>query len=252
MDFWATGDYGKIADLIGGLGTALVEAAEVKPGMRVLDVGAGTGNATLPAAATGADVVASDLSPGLLALGRAATERAGLAVEWVLADAAALPFADGEFDVVLSSIGAMFAPDQEAAAGELLRVCRPGGTIAMANWTPDGWASRLFDVLSPHLPPHDPGPAPTDWGEPDRVRALLGPGMSTLDIEERLVRVDFAGPPAELVEHYRQFFPPVLAAYAATTDPAALDRGLLGWATGLRAQPGGYAYEYLLVVGARG
>jgi SAM-dependent methyltransferase len=250
MDFWAMGDYGKVADLIGGMGIVLVEAAEVKPGMRVLDVGAGTGNATLPAAATGADVVASDLSPGLLARGQAATERAGLSVEWVLADAAALPFADGEFDVVLSCIGAMFAPDQEATAGELLRVCRPGGTIAMANWTPDGWATRLFGVLAPHLPPHDPGPAPSAWGEPDRVRTLLGPGTSKLDTEERLARLDFAGTPAELVEHYRRHFPPVLAAYAGTTDPAALDRGLLEWATGLAARPGGWGYEYLLVTGA--
>jgi SAM-dependent methyltransferase len=186
-----------------------------------------------------------------LARGQAATERAGFPVEWVLADATALPFAAGEFDVVLSCIGAMFAPDQEAAARELLRVCRPGGTIAMTTWTPAGWASRLFGRLAPHLPPPDPGPAPSAWGEPDRVRALLGPGMSTLDIEERLVRLDFAGTPAELVEHYRRHFPPVLAAYAATTDPAALDRGLLEWATGLRAHPGGGGYEYLLVLGTR-
>lgn len=245
MDFWATGDYGKVADLIGGMGTALVEAAGVKPGLRVLDVAAGTGNATLPAAATGADVVASDLSPGLLARGRAAT---GPGVEWVLADAAALPFEDGEFDVVLSCVGAMFAPDQAATARELLRVCRPGGTLAMANWTPDGAAGRFFDTLAPHLPP-PAGPAPTAWGEPDRVRAMLGPGLSTLDTSVRTVELDFAGTPAELVEHYRRHFPPVLAAYATTADPAALDRALLDWATGLRARPGGWGYDYLLVVG---
>jgi SAM-dependent methyltransferase len=178
-------------------------------------------------------VVACDLSPGLLARGRAAT---GPGVEWVLADATALPFADGDFDVVLSCIGAMFAADQEAAAGELLRVCRPGGTIAMANWTPDGAAGRFFQVLARHQPP-PPGPAPTNWGVPGRVRALLGPGLSTLELSVRSVELDFAGTPAELMVFYRRHFPPVLAAYGAAADPAALERDLLDFATGLHDRP---------------
>jgi SAM-dependent methyltransferase len=247
MDMWALGDYGKIAALIAGQGRELVAAAEVKPGMRVLDVGAGAGGATVPAAATGAEVAACDPSPGLVARGRAAT---GPDVKWTVADAIDLPYGDGEFDVVLSCIGAMFAPDQEAAARELLRVCRPGGTVAMANWTPDGGAGRFFRMLSRHSP--HPGPAPTDWGVPDRVRALLGPGLSTLEMTERLAELNFAGTAEELAALYRRSFPPLVDAYQTVADPAALDRDLLDFFTttlhGGQEPPG---YGYLLVLGTR-
>ena len=133
---WASGDYVAVArDLVAELGPALVAACQVRPGLRVLDVAAGTGNAAIAAAAAGADVVASDLTPELLEIGRRRAADAGLELDWVEADAEALPFETGEFDVVLSSIGAMFAPRHQRAADELLRVCQPGGTIGMINWT---------------------------------------------------------------------------------------------------------------------
>src|SRR5688572_21440922 len=136
---WASGDYpGMVETFLLPLGPRLVDAAGIGPGMRVLDVAAGTGNASLPAAIAGADVVASDLTPELLEAGRARADAAGLTLEWAEADAENLPFEDASFDVVMSSIGAMFAPHHQQVADELLRVCRPGGTIGMLNWTPEG------------------------------------------------------------------------------------------------------------------
>jgi 2-polyprenyl-6-hydroxyphenyl methylase/3-demethylubiquinone-9 3-methyltransferase len=163
---WALGDYDRVGALIAEQGRALVAAAGVGSGMRVLDVGAGSGYAALPAAATGAEVVATDVTPELLATGKRRAGERGLVLQWQVADAQALPFPDGTFDTVLSCIGAMFAPDQEATAWELLRVCRPGGTVAMANWTPDGAAGRFFRLVGRHAPPQPAGPAPTAWGEP--------------------------------------------------------------------------------------
>ena len=157
------------------MGPALVRAAGVAPGQRVLDVGAGTGNATLPAAAAGAHVVGTDVAPELMAIGERAAKDQGLSVTWQVADAQDLPFPDATFDVVLSAVGAMFAPDHERTARELLRVCRPGGTIAMANWTPDGEVGRFFAILARYAPPA-PGPPPTAWGDPATVARLLAPG----------------------------------------------------------------------------
>ena len=171
--FWALGDYDRIAELVADLGTEVVAAAGVGPGMRVLDVGAGTGNAALPAAAAGADVVATDITPELLAVGERHARDRGLGVRWQVADAQALPFADGEFDVVLSCIGAMFAPDHATTARELLRVCRPGGTVVMANWTPGGGVGRFFRLLGRYGPPQADGPSPTAWGDPRHVAALF-------------------------------------------------------------------------------
>ena len=142
---WALGDYHRFAtQLVWEVGPVVVEAAGIRPGMRVLDVAAGTGNVAVRAAEAGADVVASDLTPENLAAGRAAAEARGIELDWVEADAEALPFADGAFDAVTSAFGVMFAPDHRAAARELLRVCRPGGTIALASFAPDGAGGRLL------------------------------------------------------------------------------------------------------------
>ena len=238
--FWTLGDYARIAELIAPMGPALVRAAGVGPGQRVLDVGAGTGNATLPAAATGAEVVGTDIAPELMAVGGRAAKEQGLDITWQVADAQQLPFPDGAFDVVLSAVGAMFAPDHGATARELLRVCRPGGTIAMANWTPDGEAGRYFSILDRYAPA-PPGPRPTDWGEPAYVSRLLAPAAVTT--RRSHVRLAFTGTPPQLVAYYRLHFPPVITTFAALDDAAAarLESELVDLFVG------GYDLEYLTV-----
>src|SRR5215211_9470247 len=147
---WASGDYPSMVEtFLTPLGPRLVEACGIEAGQRVLDVGAGTGNASIPAAARGAEVVASDLTPELLDAGRARAAAEGVELEWVEADAERLPFEDGSFDVVMSSIGAMFAPHHQDVADELVRVCSPGGTIGMLNWTPEGMIGALFRAMGP-------------------------------------------------------------------------------------------------------
>jgi ubiquinone/menaquinone biosynthesis C-methylase UbiE len=173
---WALGDYPAVAtDLVASLGPVLVGACEIRPGDRVLDVAAGTGNAAIPAARAGASVVASDLTPELLEAGRRHAEQQGIPLEWRQADAEDLPFADGEFDTVMSCLGVMFAPYHQASADELVRVCRPGGTIGLLNWTPEGFIGQLFATMKPYAPPPPAGAQPPPlWGREDHVRALLG------------------------------------------------------------------------------
>jgi ubiquinone/menaquinone biosynthesis C-methylase UbiE len=253
-EFWAIGEYDRVAELILELGRVVVSASGVRAGQRVLDVGAGTGNATLPAAATGAEVIATDITPELLAVGQRAAQARGLDVTWQVADAQDLPFPDDSFDVVLSTVGAMFAPDHKATARELLRVCRPGGTVAMANWTPDGAAGRLFQVLGRYLPEPGPdaGPPPTAWGVPEHVAELFG----DVDVhtERRTMDLGYTGPPDQLAAYYREHFAPVIAT-RADLDPARaeqLDRDLLRFFTeedaGVPGGPSHYRYEYLLVL----
>ncbi len=258
--FWALGDYTRIVALITDLGRDLVAAADVRAGQRVLDVGAGTGNATLPAARTGADVTAADVTPPLLAAGERQARAEGLAIRWVEADAQALPFEDGEFDVVLSCIGAMFAADHAATARELLRVCRPGGRVVMANWTPGGAVGHFFRVLGAHTPaPPDDAVPPTMWGDPDHVARLLGPGCADLGTTVRTVTARFDQSPERLIELYRTYFAPVIAAYAGVAGDAArtaaLEADLLAFAreedSGPAAGPSRYVYEYLQVIGTR-
>ena len=157
---WELGGYARIGDLIADLGVDLIVAAGVGPGQRVLDIAAGTGNATLPAARRGARVTATDIAPGLMAIGYAAARQEVLTVRRIEADATSLPFGDGEFDVVMSCIGVIFAPDHAAAAKEMPRVCRPGGTIAMTNWTPaarSGASSRCWAAMHRPRPRTRPG-----------------------------------------------------------------------------------------------
>jgi SAM-dependent methyltransferase len=164
---WASGDYPAVAaELIPALGPELVRACGVQAGARVLDVAAGSGNAAIPAAAVGAIVTASDLTPELFAAGREIAARRGVDLEWVEADAEAMPFADNSFDVVMSCVGAMFAPHHQATADELVRVVRPGGTIGMINWTPEGFIGNLFATMKPYAPPPPPGATPAPlWGD---------------------------------------------------------------------------------------
>ena len=173
---WALGDYPAVAaELVQDLGPALVEGCVVRRGDRVLDVAAGSGNAAIPAALAGGHVVASDLTPELLESGRRLAATKGAEVEWREADAEALPFADGEFDTVMSCLGVMFAPHHQASADELVRVCRSEGTIGLLSWTPEGFIGQMFATMRPYAPPPPPGAQPPPlWGSEEHVRALLG------------------------------------------------------------------------------
>jgi 2-polyprenyl-6-hydroxyphenyl methylase/3-demethylubiquinone-9 3-methyltransferase len=258
---WASGDFPKVAlETIPQVGPALAAAAGVGPGQRVLDVAAGSGATAIPAAQAGADVVASDLTPELLAAGRAQAESLGLELEWVEADAEALPFPDASFDVVLSSFGAMFAPRHQVVADELVRVCRPGGTIAMANWTPQGWVGQFFMVMVPFMPPPPEGfQPPILWGVEDHVRALLGARVTDLRFERAMQVMDRFADAGELVDYYRDNFGPTITAYANVAgDPdrtRELDAAFRAFAqrADLSAQPGRtrYEMEYLLVTATR-
>jgi len=255
---WGLGDYHRFAkETVWGLGPELVAACGITAGQQVLDVAAGSGNVALRAAATGATVVASDLTPESLAAGRREADALGLEIEWVEADAQALPFGDGEFDVVTSSVGVIFAPDHEAVANELLRVCRPGGTIGMVNFTPEGLAADFFGLFVPYLPqqPADSLP-PVMWGSEEHVRNLFGDRVSSLELTRRSYVESVGGGPSDYCEFFKQTFGPVIAVYASLADQperaAALDRDFLEFATRAnRGEPGGpaeYEYEYLLVV----
>ncbi|HEV3000505.1 MAG TPA: class I SAM-dependent methyltransferase [Solirubrobacteraceae bacterium] len=255
---WASGDYSVIAEVVKPVSEHLVRACGVRAGQRVLDVAAGTGSSAIPAAQAGAHVIASDLTPELFEVGRARAAEAGVEVEWMEADAEALPFGDGEFDVVLSAIGAMFAPHHEAVASELLRVTRPGGTIGMANWTPDGQIGEMFKLMRPYAPPPPPGSQPPPlWGSEDHVRELLGEGCSELRLERHVMEVTAFATPEEHVETFEQKYGPTIAVLK-NLDPdrrAEFDAAYLEfaerWNRGGAGGPARFEYEYLLVVGTR-
>jgi SAM-dependent methyltransferase len=212
---WASGDYPRLAaELVAPLGPVLVAATGVGPGDRVLDVAAGTGNAAIPAAAAGASVVASDLCPELLAEGsRLAAER-GLDLEWREANAHELPFSDGEFDVVMSCIGVMFAPFHERAARELARVCKPDGRIGLISWTPEGHIGQLWATMKPYAPPPPPGAQPPPlWGNEEHVRALLGDRVTDVVTERRTLAVDHFADGAAFRDYFKAVYGPTIAVY---------------------------------------
>ena len=254
---WALGDYPKVADeVIPSLGQVLVAAAGVGPGTRVLDVAAGSGNVAVPAALAGADVVASDLSPDLLAAGERAAASSGAQITWRPADAEALPFADGEFDSVLSCVGVMFAPHHQAAADELVRVARPGGTIGLVNWTPGGFVGQMFATMKPFVPPPPPGASPPPlWGDPEYVAGLLGSGVGAMQAQTRTLEVDRFAAPEEFLDFFKASYEPTIVAYRGLADQperaAELDEALLDLAARFTTRPGRMAWEYLLVTGTR-
>ncbi len=213
---WASGDYPSMVEtFLLPLGPRLVEACEIGPGMRVLDVAAGTGNASIPAAASGATVVASDLTPELFEAGRARAEAEGVELEWTEADAEDLPFADASFDVVISSIGVMFAPHHQAAADELVRVCRPGGKIGLLSWTPEGMIGGLFRTIGPFAPTPPPGAQPPPlWGGEEHLRELLGDRVELETLERDVLEVTAFEQPTDFAEHFKQRYGPTIAAQA--------------------------------------
>jgi SAM-dependent methyltransferase len=213
---WASGDYPSMVEIfLLPLGPRLVEACEIGPGVRVLDVAAGTGNAAIPAAASGATVVASDLTPELFDAGRARAAAEGVELEWAEADAEALPFEDAGFDVVISSIGVMFAPHHQAAADELVRVCRPGGTIGLLSWTPEGMIGGLFRTIGPFAPAPPPGAQPPPlWGGEEHLEELFGDRVEFERLERDLLEVTAFDRPADYAEHFKQRYGPTIAAQA--------------------------------------
>ena len=207
-DTWSAGDYGQVARSIAAGAAEFVERLELKAGTRVLDVACGTGNLALPAAKTGADVTGIDIAPNLIeqAKERAAAER--LDIKFDVGDAEAVPFDDASFDSVMTMFGAMFAPRPEVVAAELERVCRPGGLIAMANWTPAGFAGQMFEINARYVPPPPGISPPVLWGKEDIVRERLAAGISDLQMMRRLITITYPFEPIEVVEHFRKYFGP--------------------------------------------
>ncbi|MFF8842174.1 class I SAM-dependent methyltransferase [Streptomyces sp. NPDC015127] len=253
---WALGDYPAIAnELIPELGPVLVRACGIGSGQRVLDVAAGTGNAAIPAALAGAHVVASDLTPELLEAGRQAAEKQGIELEWREADAEALPFGDDEFDTVMSCVGVMFAPHHQATADELLRVCRPGGTIGLINWTPEGFIGRMFATMKPYAPPPPPGAQPPPlWGQEQHLQALFADRVTDVEVVRQTVRVDRFESPEAFRDYFKANYGPTIATYRnIAEDPdrvAALDRELAALARQAgdtdETAPAAMDWEYLL------
>jgi SAM-dependent methyltransferase len=209
---WASGDYQRIAEMVSDVGDRVVERAGIRPGAEVLDVGAGTGNASIAAAKAGGRVIASDLTPELFEVGRRRAAEAGVDIEWVTADAEELPFEDGRFDYVLSSIGVQFAPRHEVVARELVRVCRPGGTIGLGNWAADGYIGQFWTRMGPYLPPPpDYASPPAGWGREDHVRRLFAEYPVELTFERGTNYFEAQSPEA-LIDFFADYYGPLLLA----------------------------------------
>ncbi|GAB3606724.1 class I SAM-dependent methyltransferase [Conyzicola nivalis] len=257
---WASGNYPELAsDLISSLGPVLVEAVGVRQGDRVLDIAAGSGNASIPAALAGGTVIASDLTPELFDEGRRQAAERGVELEWREADAEALPFADGEFDVVISCIGVMFAPHHRVAADELLRVCRQGGRIGLLSWTPGGFVGQMLATMKPYAAAPPPGAEPPPlWGDERHVRALLGDRVNGVELTTGTVTIDRFATPDEFRQYFASHYGPTIAAYRNVGDDpertAALDADLVALAERYdQGSDGGLVleWEYLLLTARR-
>jgi SAM-dependent methyltransferase len=211
---WASGDYSAIAARIPVISELLCDAAGLRAGSRVLDVAGGSGNTALAAARSGARVVSLDYVPSLLERARGRARAEGLAVETVEGDAQDLPFPDASFDAVVSVVGAMFAPDHRRTAAEILRVCRPGGTIALASWTPEGFIGQLFRTIGAHVPPPAGLTPPPRWGAEEHVRDLFGDGVRDLRARRRTFRFRYESPEG-FVDDFRTHYGPTLKAFEA-------------------------------------
>ncbi|HVJ90212.1 MAG TPA: class I SAM-dependent methyltransferase [Labilithrix sp.] len=214
---WASGDFAVIGTTLQIVGELLCEAVDLRSGEQVLDVACGNGNATLAAARRWARVTGADYVPELLAKAGARARAEGHAIEFREADAEALPFAAGSFDVVLSTFGVMFAPDHVKAAAELLRVCRSGGRVGLANWTPDGFIGDLLRVVGRHVPPPAKLMPPTLWGKREHLAAIFGDGVSRLDVTPRefVFRYESA---EHFIHIFRSFYGPTHKAFAALDE----------------------------------
>jgi SAM-dependent methyltransferase len=228
---WSSGDYAVIGTTLQITGETLCEAVDVAAGERVLDVAAGNGNATLAAARRRCEVTASDYVPALLDGARARAAAEGLTIDVREADAEALPFADSTFDVVLSTFGVMFTPNQERAATELTRVCRPGGRIGLANWTPEGFVGQMFKIVGRYAPPPDGVRSPLEWGRESRLTELFGSGVRSLDARRRDFVFRYRSA-EDWLDTFRTYYGPTHKAFAAldSDGQAAFEHDLLALA----------------------
>jgi SAM-dependent methyltransferase len=253
---WMAGDFGQIANYSAAAAEEFVARLGIEPGSQVLDVACGTGNLAIPAARAGARVTGVDIAPNLLEQARQRATAEALEIAFDEGDAENLPYADGQFDVVMSMFGAMFAPRPERVAAELIRVCRPGGVIAMANWTPEGFVGKMFGLGARFVPP-PPGIAPPVlWGSEPVVRARLAEGTSEIHTERVMAPFDFPLEPAEVVQFFRRYFGPTQMAFARLDPPgqAGYAQALEElWTTNNEATGGRTVIhaEYLAVVATR-
>lgn len=254
---WALGDYPAVAtEVIPDLGPVLVAACGTGPGDRVLDVAAGSGNAAIPAALAGADVVASDLTPELLEAGKRLAEERGAELAWREADAEALPFGDAEFDIAMSCVGVMFAPNHQASADELLRVVRPGGRIGLISWTPAGFIGQLFATMKPFAPAPPPGSQPPPlWGDESHVRELFGERVSGIEASRQLLGVDCFTTAEEFRDYFKACYGPTIAVYKSLAEDAGraaeLDQALVDLGRRYQRTDGSMDWEYLLFTACR-
>jgi ubiquinone/menaquinone biosynthesis C-methylase UbiE len=253
---WAMGNYPSVVtDVVAPLGPILVDAAGIQPGDLVLDVAAGSGNAAIPAARAGARVIASDLTPELLETGQKLAAEVGVQLTWETADAEALPYGDSEFDAVLSCLGVMFAPHHQTSADELIRVCRPGGTIGLLSWTPSGFIGQMFATMRPYAAPPPPGAEPPPlWGSEDHVRELLGDRVEQVLTETRTLRVTHYTSPEAFRDYFKTNYGPTISAYRFIADDpdrvAALDHDLAELGQRFDIGTGSYEldWEYLIFI----
>jgi ubiquinone/menaquinone biosynthesis C-methylase UbiE len=214
---WSSGDYAVVGTTLQIVGEQLCEALDLRSGQKVLDVAAGNGNATLAAARRWCDVVSTDYVPSLLARGQSRAAAEGLSVKFEEADAEALSFADAGFDAVVSTFGVMFTPDQDKAASELLRVCKRGGKIGLANWTPDGFIGQVFKTLGKYLPPPAGAKSPALWGTEARISEMFGPAAASINTERRHFVFRYRSP-EHFLDVFKNYYGPMLKAFAAL-DP---------------------------------
>ncbi len=217
---WSAGDYDRFSRFMEQGARDFYEQLDIPAGCEMLDVACGSGQLALWAARDGVNVTGIDIAPNLVRKAQARARAEGLKAQFLAGDAEALPFEDGSFDVVTSLIGAMFAPRPELVAQELLRVCSPGGTIAMGNWTPEGFVGKMFKTFAKFLAPSGM-PAPVLWGDETVVRQRLGAGVSELKMTRRQYNFDYPFPPSDVVELFRQYYGPTNRAFASLDGPAA-------------------------------
>jgi 2-polyprenyl-3-methyl-5-hydroxy-6-metoxy-1,4-benzoquinol methylase len=253
---WMAGDFGQIARSYASGAAEFIARLHFQPGNRVLDVACGTGNLTIPAARTGAHVTGIDIAPNLLEQAQAWAGSEGLTIDLDEGNAEQMPYADGAFDAVVSMFGAMFAPRPDAVAAELARVCRAGGRIVLANWTPDGFIGQMFKLVAKHVPPAPGVPSPLLWGVEASVAERLGSQMAELRCTPRTITFNFPFDAAATVECFRVYYGPTVRAFASLS-PEAQD-GLRGdleqlWAQHNRAQDGATQVDstYLEVMAIR-